>query len=174
MKRYFYFFIFLSVFLACNSYKDLPSLEFSNDWKVQRIPPSPQLTGGDPKAGLEYMTTGDYIGSGVPLATFKKLPSFKDTILNRSGVNATFPMGIMAFEHANGTMVFTGNCLTCHGGFIEGEYIEGLGGLGQDFSKDRAFLFKLLDAKVKLKFKKDSKEREAFEIFSSIRCKSCF
>jgi len=168
MMRYFFFLIFLAVFLACNSYKDLPSLAFTNDWKVQRIPPSPQLTGGDPEAGLEYMTTGDYIGSGVPLATFKKLPTFKDTILNRSGVNATFPMGIMAFEHANGTTVFTGNCLTCHGGFIEGQYIEGLGGLEQDFSKDRAFLFKLLDARVKLKFKKDSKEREAFEIFSSI------
>ena len=168
MKRYFAFFVLLSVFFACNSYKDLPSLEFTNDWKVQRIPASPQLTGGDPVAGLEYMTTGDYIGSGVPLAAFKKLPKVRDTILNRSGVNATFPMGIMAFDHANGTKVFTGNCLTCHGGFIEGKYIEGLGGLEQDFSKDRSFLFKLLDAKVKMKFKEGSKEREAFEIFSSI------
>ena len=58
--------------------------------------------------------------------------------------------------------------MTCHGGFIEGKYIEGLGGLEQDFSKDRSFLFKLLDAKVKMKFKEGSKEREAFEIFSSI------
>ena len=168
MKQFTFLLFFLCLFFACNPYKNLPSIDFTSNWRTKIIPPSPQLSGGDPIKGKDYLAAGDYIGSGIPWDTFKKKPNVKDTILNRSGENATLPYGIMVFEHHNGTKVFTGNCFTCHGGFIEGQYIEGLGGLEQDFSKNRAFLLNLLDTRVKMKFKKGTKEREAYEIFGGI------
>lgn len=168
MKQFRLFLFFLLLFIACSPYRNLPSLDFSTDWKTKVIPPHPQIKGGDPEAGKAYLGAGNYIGSGIPWDTFKKKPKVKDKVLNREEENATLPYGIMVFKHSNGTKVFTGNCFTCHAGFIEGQYIEGLGGLEQDFSKKRAIFLKLLDVKVKTKFKKGSKEREAYEVFSKI------
>jgi len=168
MKRSILFIVILLLFFACTPYQNLPSLDFSNEWKTKVIPPHPQIKGGDPVAGQAYLAAGDYIGSGIPWDTFKKKPKVAGNLLNRTEENATLPYGIMVFEHANGTKVFSGNCYTCHAGFIDGQYIEGLGGLDQDFSKNRALFLKLLDTRVKTKYKKGSKERAAYEIFSKI------
>jgi len=123
-----------------------------------------------PEAGWEYLISGDYIGSGVPFDLVKKrIATTKDTILNRTGDNENLPFGLTAFKHANGTTVMTGNCLTCHGGFLNGEFVVGLGGFGiNDFSKNNTATFKALNTLVKLKYKKGSKEREAYEIFGGI------
>ena len=170
MKRYLSFVFFLSLFFACNTYKSLPSVEFTNDWKVQRIVATPQQQSGDAHAGKEYLTTGNYIGSGIPLEVFKRQmkKATPDTLLRREGINANLPYFLTAFQHSNGTTVMSGNCLTCHAGFIEGEHIEGLGGLQQDFSKKRAGGFKMLNLFLKTKYKKESKERESFAVFSDI------
>ena len=170
MKKHFLFCLCLSFFFACNTYRSLPDLAFSNDWETLAIEATPQIASGNPDAGWEYLISGDYIGSGVPFDLVKKkIATTKDTILNRTGDNENMPFGLTAFKHANGTTVMTGNCLTCHGGFLNGEFVVGLGGFGiNDFSKNNTATFKALNTLVKVKYKKGSKEREAYEIFGGI------
>lgn len=170
IKRTFFLLTIFSLFFACDTYRSLPDLGFKNDWETLPIEATPQITGGDPEAGWSYLTEGNYIGSGVPFDLVKKrIATKKDTVLQRDGANENLPFGLTAFEHANGTMVMSGNCLTCHGGYLNGTFIAGLGGFGfNDFSKNNAPTFKALNALVKLKYKKDSKERAAYEIFGNI------
>jgi len=153
MKKHFLFCLCLSFFFACNTYRSLPDLSFSNDWETLAIEATPQIASGNSEAGWEYLISGDYIGSGVPFDLVKKrIATTKDTILNRTGDNENLPFGLTAFKHANGTTVMTGNCLTCHGGFLNGEFVVGLGGFGiNDFSKNNTATFKALNTLVKLK-----------------------
>ena len=55
------------------------------------IPPSKQRT-GDAKAGYKYLTTGDYLSSGIPLSYFK-MGFGKNSMnyLNRDGHNTDIP-----------------------------------------------------------------------------------
>lgn len=170
MKKYYFLWLVFSLFFACNTYRSLPDLAFDNNWKTQVIEASLQSGEGDPEKGWEYLISGDYIGSGIPFDLVKKkIANQKDTILNRTGENAYMPFGLTVFNHANGIKVMSGNCLTCHGGFLNDEFIPGLGGLGtNDFSKKNAGSFKVLNTLVKLKYKKGTKEREAFEVFGKI------
>ena len=170
MRKILFCFFLLCCFFACDTYRSLPDLSFKNNWKTLQIEATPQQKGGDSEAGWQYLISGNYIGSGIPFDLVKKkVATKKDTILKRSGDNAYLPYGLMAFSHANGTKVMTGNCLTCHGGFLNGEFIAGLGGIGtNNFSKNNAGTFKALNALVKLKYKRGSKEREAYEVFGKI------
>ena len=172
MKKSFLFLFCLFFFFACNTYRSLPELVYNNDWETLTIEATTQIKSGDAAAGWKYLTEGDYIGSGIPFDLVKKkIATQKDTVLNRTGANENLPFGLTAFQHSNGTTVMSGNCLTCHGGYLEGEFIAGLGGFGSefnDFSKNNAPTFKALNTLVKIKYKKDSKEREAYEIFGKI------
>lgn len=170
MKKYFLFFLCLTFFFACNTYRSLPELVYDNDWETIAIKATPQLKGGNAAAGWKYLTEGNYIGSGIPFDLVKKkIATQKDTILNRTGANANLPFGLTAFQHSNGTTVMSGNCLTCHGGNLNGKFIAGLGGFGfNNFSKNNAPTFKALNTLIKIKYKKDSKEREAYDIFGRI------
>jgi len=172
MKKLFFFTCCLILFFACDTYRSLPDLVYDNDWETINIAATPQINSGHAAAGWDYLINGNYIGSGVPFDLVKKkIATKKDTILNRSGVNENMPFGLTAFQHANGTMVMSGNCLTCHGGFLNGEFVAGLGGFGNefnDFSKNNATTFKALNTLVKLKYNKDSKERAAYDIFGKI------
>ena len=99
-------------FFACNPYRSLPSIDFKNTWKTQLIESTPQTNKGNAEAGWQYLINGDYIGSGIPFDLVKKRITEKDTLLNRPGINANVPFGLTVFQHANGTPVMTGNCLT--------------------------------------------------------------
>ena len=170
MKKTYLSLLGLSFFFACNTYRSLPELVYNNDWETITIKATPQIKGGDAAAGWDYLVTGNYIGSGIPFDLVKKkIATQKDTVLNRTGVNKNLPFGLTAFQHSNGTTVMSGNCLTCHGGYLNGEFIAGLGGFGfNNFSKNNAPTFKALNALVKIKYKKEAKEREAYEVFGKI------
>ncbi len=172
MKKSFLFLFCLCFFFACNTYRSLPELVYNNDWETLTIEATAQIRNGDAAAGWKYLTEGDYIGSGIPFDLVKKkIATQKDTVLNRTGANENLPFGLTAFQHNNGTTVMSGNCLTCHGGYLNDEFIVGLGGFGSefnDFSKNNAPTFKALNTLVKIKYKKDSKEREAYDIFGKI------
>jgi mono/diheme cytochrome c family protein len=99
------------------------------------IPPSVQRT-GDPETGFTYLTTGDYLKSGVPL-TYFSMAFGKDSAnyLKRTGENREIPYDYTAVKAANGEMVVAPNCLQCHAQVFDGKLIMGLGNSSADFRK---------------------------------------
>ncbi len=90
---------------------------------------------GDPQKGFDYLITGDYIKSGIPLNLFM-LAFKKDTnnYLKRSGENATLTHDLTAVKASNGVSVVAPNCLQCHAQVMEGKLIVGLGNSLSDFT----------------------------------------
>lgn len=155
--------------IACNPAKNLPNTNFSNNWKVQKLPFDKKITKGDPQKGLDYLVYGDYIGSGIPYEFMeKRLEGFTDTILNRSGKNGKMVYSYNVFKSENGMDVAAGNCFTCHSSELNGEMILGLGGTFNDFSKSQKFKVSMLNFLVKRKYKKNSEERAAFQNYSKM------
>ena len=103
------------------------------------LEPNPQ-PGGDPVAGYEYLVSGDYIGSGIPLDIFTSIIPPVENTLGRTGDNATIAPTYTAFTHSNGTKVVSANCLQCHGANLHGEYMVGLGNINADFTIDQTTL----------------------------------
>ena len=168
MKKVLIFSLLVS-FLACNTYKDLPKAGKKMRYKTMRIAPSPQQMDGDPEAGLDYLVSGDYIGSGLPFAMLEKRfgKGKKDTIFNRTGLNENVAYAATVFEAENGTIVSNGNCFTCHASYFQGKINVGLGNSFSDYTKSLVKLSKLMNLGVRIKYKKDSKEFEAFEDFGN-------
>src|SRR4029077_2334092 len=87
-----------------------------------------------------YLTTGDYIKSGLPypifLLGFGKKP---DTLLQRDGLNTDIPYAYTAVRAANGGQVVAPNCLQCHAQVFDGKLYIGLGNSMIDFSDRRKF-----------------------------------
>jgi len=124
---------------------------------------------GDPEKGKAYLLNGGYIGSGVPFDTYKSVfGNDNDNVLNRTGDNATIDPTYTAFTHSNGTKIVSANCLQCHGGFINDEYIIGLGNINIDFTEDQSNLINVVDVVVENTYSKNSKEWEAYEALSTV------
>ena len=83
------------------------------------ILPSVQRT-GDSAKGYEYLTTGDFIKSGIPYSYYK-LYNFPDTnnYLRREGKNAIVPYDYNVVKSHNQTVVVVPTCLQCHGQVFE-------------------------------------------------------
>ena len=115
------------------------TLRLSRDDKPVYVPPSPQRK-GDAAAGYRYLTTGDYIKSGLPyqffLLGFGKKP---DSLLRRGGLNANIPYSYTAVRAANGEEVVAPNCLQCHAQVFDRKLYIGLGNSMIDFSDRRKF-----------------------------------
>src|SRR5882672_9211910 len=91
------------------------------------VPPSKQRS-GDPKAGYIYLTTGDYLRSGIPLSYFKM--GFGKSSLNyldRDGDNRDIPYDYTIVNAPNGERVVAPNCMQCHAQVFDGKLIMGLG-----------------------------------------------
>jgi hypothetical protein len=103
----------------------------------QFIPPSKQRT-GDAALGYKYLTTGDYLKSGIPYSLFI-LGTSKDTnnYLARDGFNKDLPHDFTAVKAPNGEMVVAPNCLQCHAQVFDGKLVVGLGNSFSDFTIDR-------------------------------------
>ena len=101
------------------------------------VPASPQRS-GEAAAGYQYLTTGDYIKSGIPydyfLLGFGKRP---DSLLHRDGLNADIPYEYTAVKAANGEVVVAPNCLQCHAQVFDGKLYIGLGNAMIDFTDRR-------------------------------------
>ncbi len=154
--------------VACNTYRELPKPTPSSEWKYFEVPPTPQQLDGDPQAGWNYLTTGDYIGTGVPFAMMKKrFAKEQDTVLRRSGVNANMPYATTVFQAANGVEVMNGNCFACHAGAIYGQIVPGVGNSFSDYTKSMTPFVKMVYTGVRLKYKKSSPEWQAFRDFGN-------
>jgi hypothetical protein len=98
------------------------------------IPASPQRS-GDVAAGYRYLTTGDYIKSGIPYDYF--LLGFGRTstnFLHRDSPNAVISHEYTAVTAPNGVEVVAPNCLECHAQVFQGKLYIGLGNSFVDFS----------------------------------------
>ncbi len=101
------------------------------------IPASKQRS-GDGAKGYEYLTTGDYLKSGIPYAFFL-LGAAKDTnnFLNRTGLNKNLPHDFTAIKAPNGETIVAPNCLQCHAQIFDGQLVVGLGNSYSDFTVNR-------------------------------------
>jgi cytochrome c553 len=98
------------------------------------IPPSLQRQ-GDPSKGYNYLTTGDFLKSGMPYSYFKILFSKdKHNYLNRTGKNAYVPAGFNVVQSPSNVEVVVPTCLQCHAQVFDGKLYVGLGNTFQDFS----------------------------------------
>ncbi len=113
-------------------------LAFNTDGeKPVHIPATPQRT-GDPAIGYNYLTTGDYLKSGLPFQLFL-MANKKDTnnYLNRTGPNKEVAYDYTVIKSPNGELVAAPNCLQCHGSVFEGKLYVGLGNASMDFSDSK-------------------------------------
>src|SRR3984957_19744213 len=99
-----------------------------------QVPASPQRS-GDVAAGYQYLTTGDYIKSGIPYDYF--LLGFGRTssnYLHRDSPNAVISHEYTAVKAPNGETVVAPNCLECHAQVFDGRLYIGLGNTFIDFT----------------------------------------
>lgn len=101
------------------------------------IPASPQRS-GDATKGYAYLTTGDYIKSGIPYDYFfLGVPKNMMNYLKRDSPNAVVPHQYTAVKAANGELVVAPNCLECHAQVFEDKLYVGLGNTMIDFTDRR-------------------------------------
>jgi len=98
------------------------------------IPASPQRVGQKDK-GYQYLTTGDYIKSGIPynyfLLGFGKSVS---NLLKRDSPNNLISQEYTAVKAPNGETVVAPNCLQCHAQVFEDKLYIGMGNSMIDFT----------------------------------------
>lgn len=98
------------------------------------VPASPQRV-GDKEKGYDYLTTGDYVKSGIPYSYF--LLGFgksQTNYLKREGPNAVISHEYTAVKAANGEMVVAPNCMQCHSQVFDNKLYIGLGNTLIDFT----------------------------------------
>lgn len=101
------------------------------------IPASKQRT-GDAAKGYEYLTTGDYLKSGIPYSFFMLgAPKDSNNYLNRSGLNKNLSHDFTAVKAPNGELVVAPNCLQCHSQVFDGKLVVGMGNSFSDFTVNR-------------------------------------
>ncbi|NNE76918.1 MAG: hypothetical protein HKN31_07575, partial [Pricia sp.] len=134
--------------------------------EVNSIPPSSQRP-GDANKGYEYLITGDYMSSGIPYDAF--IAGFGEdetNVLGRSGDNAKIPYNYTAVDAPNGVRVVAPNCMSCHAGKINDEFIVGLGNHSADYTTNRAENIALLNTAISFLYGgENSDEWEAYDQF---------
>ncbi len=113
------------------------SNKFNEGENPEFITPSKQRT-GDAAIGYTYLTTGDYLKSGIPYSLFI-LGAGKDTnnYLNRTGNNKNLAHDFTVVKAPNGELVVAPNCLQCHAQVFDGKLIVGLGNSLTDYTINR-------------------------------------
>lgn len=142
MKRVFaIFFIFFATLLFS---------AFVTAWDFEKpvpIPPSLQRTGGDAAKGYQYLTTGDYVRSGIPYNLFMLAGGkSKDNYLQRTGANEKLSHEYTAVTAPNGKVLVAPNCLSCHAQVFDGKLYVGLGNAAIDFTDAKKLSPKKLQA----------------------------
>ena len=134
------------------------------------IPPTEQLTGGDPQKGWEYLIYGDYLYSGIPLDLYRDfeflLAGDKSNLLGRMGPSEEIPPAFNTFESFNGNQIVSGlTCMGCHASHINGQFIPGLGDAFSDFTRDNRVVLQAIAGVMDERYGRNSPEWEAFDNF---------
>ncbi len=148
---------------SCFSFSSMLLLKSGND--PVPVPPSVQRT-GDADAGFKYLTTGDYLRSGIPLSYFK-MGFGKSSVnyLNRDGHNKEVPYDYTVVTAPNGELIVAPNCMQCHAQIFNGKLIMGLGNSTIDFTHGAKLDPRNAAAAERLLIKTDPKKYEAAEPF---------
>jgi hypothetical protein len=157
------FFVGLVIMCVCLSFSSAILLTSGDD--PVAIPPEKQRT-GDAAAGFKYLTTGDYLRSGIPLSYYKM--GFGKSVvnyLNRDGDNKDIPYDYTVVRAPNGEPVVAPNCMQCHAQVFDGKLIMGLGNSTVDFTQNEKLDPKNAIAAEKLLKNLDPKKYEAAEPF---------
>ena len=128
------------------------------------IPPSNQRT-GDAAKGYEYLTTGDYLKSGIPYSFFMLgAPKDSNNYLNRSGFNKNLSHDFTAVKAPNGELVVAPNCLQCHSQVFDGKLVVGMGNSFSDFTVNRQSTALIAEKMMKNLTGTNAKKYEALKI----------
>lgn len=118
---------------------------------------------GDADAGWDLLRYGDYVGAGVPADLwFELIGEVEGNELAREGRAADLSPAWNLFESPEGAEVVGGvACFGCHGSWIDGRFIPGLGDAFSDYTQDRSSTFGLVLGMVKARYGEDSAEYAA-------------
>lgn len=169
MRQLFSFLGMMLLLSSCGGEEELVSGIPANLSEHITVIPDYDQRVGDVLAGKEYLLSGDYIKSGIPREVYDNtlaLTTNPQNVLNRSGINEDIYFEYTASLHPNGVEVVSPNCFQCHGGYVDGEYILGLGNTLQDFTTDQSGFGGLLDGIVEGNYGIPSPEWDAYFPFS--------
>jgi len=97
--------------------------------------PANEQQPGDAAKGYTYLTTGDFLKSGLPYGAFVAANGkSKSNLLQREGKNATLSHGYNMIEKDGIEMVIP-TCLQCHAEEFDGQLVMGLGNTTLDFTR---------------------------------------
>lgn len=175
MREGFRWIIFIFIFgivpiiISCNRalIQQLTETE-ETSFPVYRLSPQPQLTGGDPEKGFQYLITGNYMTTGFPYgfftSTYRSGTKDRDTsVLDRDGINSGIPYTHTAFVSPEGAKVVNGNCFSCHASVFNGEVVLGLGNSFGDFTGKLMFGMKAANTIISAKYDEESPERKSYD-----------
>ena len=136
--------------------------------KAVYIPPSAQRS-GDAKQGYTYLTTGDYIKSGIPYSYYKLgFGKSGNNYLKREGLNKEISHEYTAVKAPNGEIVVAPNCLQCHAQVFDNQLYVGMGNTMIDFTSGQKLDPKNASMAERLLIKTDPKKYEAAEPFLKV------
>ena len=143
----------------------LLSWTISNDHKERPVTiPLYKQRSGDSSTGYNYLVTGDYLKSGIPL-TFYRLGYKKDSLdLHRTGLNKNVTYSFTVVTAPNGEKIVAPNCLQCHAQVFEGNLVIGLGNTFTDFTDSRSALVRFAEKALQSN-KENIKKYEAAKSF---------
>jgi mono/diheme cytochrome c family protein len=161
--RFIIFFLLAFIF-ACGTVYDLPPDVATVSWNSKTIPPYPQSLEGQADSGFYYLTNGAYLGSGLPYDLLKKTIEKKpEAFVKKSNLASDY--GYAVFESAQGVEVMNGTCFSCHAGKVNGEVVLGLGNSLNDNQTSLKLPAKLMNWKVRRKYKEDTATIASFDNF---------
>jgi mono/diheme cytochrome c family protein len=155
----------VSVLFACsdevllndNPYENISSF-------VESIPVYPQRT-GDPVKGRDYLIYGDYVDAGIPAGLYGLsfgLISPSENLLDRSGPNEHINYAYTQIKASNGVDIVVPNCMQCHAGKVDGQFVLGLGNVDFDNTGDPGAIIPFLDGAIKTTYGSESPEYAAY------------
>lgn len=165
MKTQYLLFLFLIFLLvACSKVYDLPPIVENAEWRTKTIDPFPQAVNGNPDSGFYFLVNGTYLGSGLPYDLMKKrVERNPEKFVRKSGLASEY--GYAVFETDLGVKVMNGTCFSCHAGKLNGEVVLGLGNSLNDNQGNLELAAKLMNWRVRKKYKKDTATIASFDAF---------
>lgn len=129
------------------------------------IEPTDQRS-GDAGKGYDYITTGNYVSSGIPLGIYKlAFGSSAKEDLNRTGDNSGISYIFTVSTASNDVKIVSNNCFSCHAEHLNGQLVVGLGNNTGDNTNDVTHQFNTIDSAVQL-YGTNSPEWAAYYPFS--------
>lgn len=161
-------FAFLLIFIFVTCAQDPIFDDATIQDALEQLESNPQRT-GNVDDGKDYLIAGNYINSGIPREVFDATIGrvfVGENHLNRTGINENIPYGYSANIADNGVEIVAPNCLTCHAGYVNGEFVLGLGDNAFDYTLDQSLASDFLDQSVISLYTEDSPEWDAYFPFT--------